>query len=115
MGHEIEDPAILSCPKQASGRRFRVGAAAFVAMLLPAVVLAAFHWDLPSLGAYHDDGVYLVTAKAIAQGKGYRIESLPDERWQTKYPPVFPLALAMVWRLLPHFPENAGGFLILAW
>ena len=84
-------------------------------MLLPVIVLALFHWDLPSLGAYHDDGVYLVTAKAIAEGKGYRIESLPDERWQTKYPPAFPLALAAVWRLSPHFPENAIGFLIVVW
>ena len=115
MGREIEEPAIPSYPKSASARRLRLGAAAFVAILLPAVVSAFFHWDLPSLGAYHDDGVYLVTAKAIAQGKGYRIESLPDERWQTKYPPAFPLMLAAVWRILPHFPENAGAFLILAW
>ena len=115
MGREVEDPAIPSCPRQASALRLRWGAAAFVAILLPAVLVAFFHGDLPSLGAYHDDGVYLVTAKAIAQGKGYRIESLPDERWQTKYPPAFPIMLAAVWRLLPHFPENAVGFLILAW
>ena len=115
MGREIEDLAIPDCPKQTSARRPRFVASAFVAILLPAVVAAFYHWDLPSLGAYHDDGVYLVTAKAIAQGKGYRIESLPDERWQTKYPPVFPLALAAIWRLLPRFPENSGGFLIFAW
>lgn len=106
---------IHSCPAQTSARRSRVAAAAFVAMLLPAAMVPLFHTDLPSLGAYHDDGVYLVTAKAIAQGKGYRIESLPDERWQTKYPPAFPLALAAVWRLFPRFPKNAGGFLMVAW
>ena len=115
MCREIEDPVIPVRPALASARRLRVSIAVFVVMLIPAVVVAIFNWDLPSLGAYHDDGVYLVTAKAIAQGKGYRIESLPDERLQTKYPPAFPLMLAFVWRLLPHFPENAVGFLILAW
>jgi hypothetical protein len=116
MARDIEgptgDPQLL---ETSSARRLRVRAAAFVAMLLPTVILAFFHWDLPSLGAYHDDGVYLVTAKAIAEGKGYRIESLPDERWQTKYPPIYPLALAAVWRLSPRFPGNATGFLMVAW
>src|SRR5579863_5786893 len=115
MCRDIENHVIPGSTKQTSARRLRVGAAVFVAVLIPAVVVAFFHWDLPSLGAFHDDGVYIVTAKAIAQGKGYRIESLPDERWQTKYPPVFPLALAIIWRLRPHFPENTGAFLIFAW
>lgn len=115
MCRDIEDPVIPGCPKQASARRLGVRAAVFVAMLIPAVVAGIFHWDLPSLGAYHDDGIYLVAAKAISQGKGYRIESLPDQRLETKYPPAFPLMLAAVWRLFPRFPENAVGVLILAW
>ena len=57
-------------------------------------------------GTYHDDGIYLVTAKALAEGKGYRIISLPGEPLQTKYPPLFPAALAVVWRLYPDFPNN---------
>jgi 4-amino-4-deoxy-L-arabinose transferase-like glycosyltransferase len=65
--------------------------AAFLVMLLPAIVMA------------------------FADGKGYRIESLPDERWQSKYPPVFPLLLAAVWRISPHFPVNVTSFLIVAW
>ena len=90
-------------------------AAVLIGLLLPAFVLACFHLDLPSLGVYHDDGIYLVTGKAIADGKAYRLESLPDEGWQTKYPPVFPLALAAVWKLAPRFPANLPGFLIVAW
>jgi hypothetical protein len=57
-------------------------------------------------GFYHDDGIYLVTAKALATGHGYKILSLPDELWQTKYPPVFPLALSVIWRANPDFPAD---------
>ncbi len=94
---------------------FRYRVIALVVILLPAVALLSSHADLPSLGRYGDDGIYLVTAKAIAEGKGYRIESLPDERWETKYPPAYPLMLAAVWRLFPHFPENASKLLIVSW
>src|SRR5689334_18047232 len=61
----------------------------------------------PAVGLYHDDGVYLTTAKALATGQGYRIISLPDEIPQTKYPILFPLTLATMWKLSPHFPNNA--------
>jgi hypothetical protein len=61
----------------------------------------------PAVGIYHDDGIYVVTAKALAEGKGYRIISLPDELLQTKYPILFPSLLAIVWKIFPEFPENA--------
>ena len=59
----------------------------FVAILLPAYWLA---FRAPAVGIFHDDGIYLVTAKALAEGKGYRIISLPAELPQTKYPILFP-------------------------
>jgi hypothetical protein len=80
--------------------------------LLPAALLVClipFYWIsfwVPAVGLYHDDGVYLVTAKALAEGKGYRIISLPDEPRQTKYPPGFPVLLAAVWKMFPDFPAN---------
>lgn len=77
--------------------------AVFVAFLLPAYWIA-FH--APAVGVYHDDGVYLVTAKALAEGKGYRIGSLPAEPPQTKYPFLFPAVLAVAWKMFPTFPEN---------
>ena len=57
-------------------------------------------------GSYHDDGIYVVTAKALATGQGYRIISLPDAPAQTKYPPFYPWLLSLVWRARPDFPEN---------
>lgn len=78
--------------------------AVFLASLLP-IYWVAFH--APAVGIYHDDGIYLVTAKALAEGKGYRIISLPDEPPQTKYPVLFPAVLSVAWRVSPKFPDNA--------
>jgi hypothetical protein len=60
----------------------------------------------PAVGLYHDDAVYAVTAKALAEGHGYKIISLPIEISQTKYPVLFPFLLSLVWRVFPKFPEN---------
>lgn len=72
--------------------------------LSASVYLRAINPD--KFGFYHDDGLYLVTAKALATGQGYKILSLPEEPLQTKYPPFFPLALSMLWRANPDFPGN---------
>lgn len=66
--------------------------------LLP---VAAIGWRFratPYLGWLDDDGVYAVTARSLAEGRGYRQEHLPDAPPQTKYPPLFPLYLAAFWR-----------------
>lgn len=60
----------------------------------------------PAIGLYHDDGLYGVTAKALAEGRGYRLISFPDEIPQTKYPVLFPLGLSLIWRVAPSFPDN---------
>src|SRR2546422_930358 len=82
----------------------RIGSALVIAALAVAYAVA---WRAPAVGTFHDDGVYAVTAKALAEGRGYRILSLPDEIAQTKYPFLFPALLAAVWRVFPRFPENA--------
>jgi hypothetical protein len=66
--------------------------AIFFALL---AVVYAFAWAAPAVGLYHDDAVVLVTAKSIASGHGYTIESLPHPIPQTEYPPLFPAVLAL--------------------
>jgi hypothetical protein len=85
------------------------------AALLPSAGLAWRFRSMPQLGAYHDDAVYLVSAKALAGHSGYRILSLPEKPFQTKYPPVLPLLLSVIWRLDPHFPENLPKVTALCW
>jgi hypothetical protein len=97
-------PANPTPPTIASQRGlwFWAGVAALAAVMLCYVVCAV----VPGYGICHDDSVYLVTAKALAEGKGYTILSLPQDVTQTKYPPLFPLLLSIVWRIFPRFPDN---------
>ncbi len=83
-------------------------------LLIPS---AAFLWrnsDLPQFGDIHDDSLYYVSAKSLAGGH-YRIESLPGEPAQTKYPPLYPLLLSIAWRIDPRFPENLPIAAWLSW
>lgn len=76
----------------------------------------AWEWrDGAHLGIYHDDGLYYVTAKSLAEGGGHRIASLPEAPAQTKYPPVWPLVLSGVWRLNPEFPGNLPLAMLVCW
>lgn len=73
-------------------------------LLLPSAWFLASFSDLPRFGQLHDDTMYLVSAKSLAAGHGYRIESLPEAPPQTKYPPLYPLLLSIAWRVTPDFP-----------
>ncbi|HME08887.1 MAG TPA: hypothetical protein VKG25_17645, partial [Bryobacteraceae bacterium] len=87
----------------------------FVAVLAPSAWLA-WNWRaMPQLGYYHDDSIYWVTAKSFAQGDGYKIASLPHQPFQTKYPPLYPAFLSLVWRINPHFPDNLSLATLFAW
>jgi hypothetical protein len=58
------------------------------------------------VGVFHDDGVYALLGKALASGQGFRYIQLPGAPAATHYPPLYPLALALLWRIAPSFPEN---------
>ena len=80
---------------------------------LTALVLALFLVILGSCqmlsgfcGIYHDDAIYVSTAKALAQGQGYRLINLPEAPVQTKYPILYAALLALVWKIWPVFPAN---------
>src|SRR6266849_8914777 len=84
-------------------------AAGAVAVAIGVVGVALAYWTAvraPAAGIYHDDGIYAVTAKSLATGRGYRIVSVSGEIAQTKYPFLFPALLAAVWKIAPRFPEN---------
>ncbi|MDX2152426.1 MAG: hypothetical protein SFV54_16930 [Bryobacteraceae bacterium] len=79
---------------------------AWIAPLLLAALAAVCALPLSFAGGFHDDGVYLATARALAEGRGYVIGSLPGEFPQTKYPVLFPGLLAALWKIWPAFPDN---------
>lgn len=87
----------------------------FVAALAPSAYLAWTLRTMPHLGFYHDDSIYWVSARSLARGNGYRIESLPAQFYQTKYPPLYPALLATIWKFDPHFPANLPLATLLSW
>ncbi len=62
---------------------------------------------------FWDDGVYVITAKALATGHGYRFIHLPGAPAATHYPPLWPMLLSIVWRIVPAFPENVRWMKLL--
>jgi hypothetical protein len=83
--------------------------------LAPSAVFLWQHSDLPRFGDLHDDSIYYVSAKSLADGGGYRVESLPGEPSQTKYPPLYPLLLSLAWRIDPQFPHNLPVAAWISW
>jgi hypothetical protein len=65
------------------------------------------------VGTWHDDGLYLATGKAIAEGRGYILPNLPVELPQTKYPPLLPFLFSIIWKINPRFPSNTLLFQLL--
>jgi hypothetical protein len=57
-------------------------------------------------GSTEDDSIYFSSAKALAEGRGYILPSIPGHPPATKYPILYPLILAAVWKLNPLFPAN---------
>jgi hypothetical protein len=73
-----------------------------------AVTMAAFQ-PLP-VGVWVDDGHYVVLARALATGRGYRYLNLPGAPFATHFPPGYPALLALLTRLVPAFPTNVRVF-----
>ncbi len=85
------------------------------AAMIPSAWIAWHYRSMPQMGAYHDDAIYLESAKSLAETGSYRVASLPDQPYQTKYPPLMPLLLSIVWRIDPRFPENLPMLLAVCW
>ena len=70
------------------------------------ILLGSWQMVVGVCGVYHDDGIYVITAKALAQGAGYRLINEPNSPLQTKYPILYPALLAIIWKIWPSFPKN---------
>src|SRR5579883_1134568 len=77
----------------------------FLVLLAPSAHYAWRERTMPDFGYLHDDGLFFVSAKSAAAGS-YRIESLPEQPAQTKFPPLYTFYLSFIWRLNPRFPDN---------
>lgn len=75
-------------------------------------VFALALWAQPDgvIGSFFDDGVYVVLAKGLAEGQGFRNIHLPDAPPGVHYPILYPALLSLLWRLWPSFPDNVALF-----
>src|SRR5262245_55519371 len=73
--------------------------AALAGVLIAGIYIATSLSTAMLVGAWNDDGVYTVLAKSLAEGHGYRSLHLVGDPVQVKYPPGFPVVLALIWRL----------------
>jgi hypothetical protein len=88
--------------------RATAGAAAAVGLVVLAIAIAVI--DRYPVGVVHDDGMYMILAKSLATGHGYRWIHLPGEPHATHFPPGYPLLLSLLWRIGPAFPANVVFF-----
>ncbi|HSL71073.1 MAG TPA: hypothetical protein VK864_12585, partial [Longimicrobiales bacterium] len=78
-----------------------------VALVLVAAIVSITPWPV---GTIQDDATYVILAKSLASGEGYRQLNLPGAPRVTHYPPGYPLFLAGLWRIWPDFPNNIVVF-----
>ncbi|MBT8395553.1 MAG: hypothetical protein HKO65_04515 [Gemmatimonadetes bacterium] len=72
------------------------------------LVLGIGVWEPMPPGIWHDDGVYVLLGKSLAEGEGLRYLGVPGAPLAPKFPPLFPALLAVVWLIFPSFPENVS-------
>jgi hypothetical protein len=73
--------------------------------LVVAATLFALYKPFP-IGVAQDDGLYMILAKAISTGQGYRFINLPGAPAGVHYPPGYPLLLAALSSLTSGIPGN---------
>ncbi len=132
----MTDPAEINSPEPQSTppSSFLSGLSGKIYALLGlilVVVIGAYYVgaiDGDCMGFTHDDGVYAIAGKSLAQGKGFKLLHVIGEPGEIKYPFIYPLILAVVWLFNPHYPQNlptmlyvtiaftlAACWLIFAW
>lgn len=66
--------------------------------------------DARVVGVVHDDAMYVILARALASGEGYRYLNLPGAPAATHFPPGYPAFLAVVSWFAPAFPASVMVF-----
>jgi hypothetical protein len=98
-----------------SVRNRRLAAVALATVLLWTAFFAWTSRDLPWFGRASDEAIFLLLGKTLANGSGYLLPCFPGSPYQTKFPPLFPALLSILWRLAPDFPGNLPLAALLGW
>jgi hypothetical protein len=83
-----------------------------VALVLLLAILGVYAWGVVAVhptnffGLFEDDAIYMSSAQALAEGRGYVLESVPGTPPATKYPVLYAWLLSWIWRYQAQFPAN---------
>ncbi len=65
-------------------------------------VVGLLVWAAIPPGVWHDDGAYLLLGKSLAAGEGLRYSGVAGSPPGAKFPPLYPVFLALLWRVAPE-------------
>jgi hypothetical protein len=83
-----------------------------LALVLLLAILGVYAWGVVAVhptnffGLFEDDAIYMSSAQALAEGRGYILESVPGTPPATKYPVLYAWLLSWIWRYQAQFPAN---------
>ncbi len=64
-------------------------------------VVAVVAWEVVPPGIWHDDGAYVLLGQSLAEGEGLRYSQVAGSPPGAKFPPLYPLLLAALWKVAP--------------
>lgn len=94
-------------PESRARSQWRLGLLLVGALALAAGVAVI---DSRPVGIVHDDAMYVVLARSLATGNGFRYLNLPGSPPATHFPPGYPALLAVISWFVPAFPANVAAF-----
>jgi hypothetical protein len=100
-------PASRSAASLAAFDWWRTGLVVVGALALAAGIAVL---DSRPVGVVHDDAMYVILARSLASGQGYRYLNLPGAPEATHFPPGYPAVLAAVSWIAPAFPASVVVF-----
>ncbi|MEP7000676.1 MAG: hypothetical protein ABI969_09370 [bacterium] len=82
-----------------------LGAVGVLGLVIGVAIIDRYH-----VGVFHDDAMYVILARSIATGQGFRYLNLPGAPVASHFPPGYPAVLSLLWRVAPEFPANLIAF-----
>jgi hypothetical protein len=64
-------------------------------------IVGVVAWQAVPPGIWHDDGAYLLLGQSLAEGDGLRYSHVAGAPPGAKFPPLYPLVLAVLWKIAP--------------
>jgi hypothetical protein len=79
---------------------------AFAVLGLLLLLLGLGVWHPQPAGVWHDDGVYLLLGKTLAEDHALAYGGVVGTPPAAKFPPLYPALVGAVWTVAPSFPAN---------